>query len=193
MTEQDQQTDETDLDTLASEKAPIRSFRLFRRKGKPSWKQRAVFYSVSLSAIAVLALLAMPNFIGAGGGCGGSPLNGTRANAHTLQTMIETYGVDTGGVYPANLQELEIEAKREDQGWSPYWKELTNPYTQYTGYGKAFTDAGQPPVEGIVLYQPVLQTAQHGKTEVLGYAVYAYKSDTERIQDQGRDFFLSNS
>ena len=40
---------------------------------------------------------------------------------HTLQTMVETYAVDWGGLYPPNLAALEAEARRPDRG---YWKEL---------------------------------------------------------------------
>lgn len=45
-----------------------------------------------------------------------------KANAHTLQTMVETYAVDTNGDYPADLDVLKKEA--EAQG---YWRSLTNP------------------------------------------------------------------
>jgi len=41
-----------------------------------------------------------------------------------VQTMVETYGVDWGGVYPANVAELYKEATGSD---NPYFKEVVNP------------------------------------------------------------------
>lgn len=45
-------------------------------------------------------------------------------NMHTLQTMLETYAVDWGGVYPENIKALKNEAVAGE-----YWKNIENPYT----------------------------------------------------------------
>ncbi|MEZ0374867.1 MAG: DUF3352 domain-containing protein [Candidatus Sericytochromatia bacterium] len=47
-----------------------------------------------------------------------------RANMHTLQTMVETYGVDHEGLYPHSLAELEKAARNSSYN---YWKTLSNP------------------------------------------------------------------
>lgn len=55
-----------------------------------------------------------------------SPYTKTRkvkANTYTIQVMLETYAVEWQGVYPQNIKELEIDAKKNH-----YWKDLVNPY-----------------------------------------------------------------
>lgn len=51
-------------------------------------------------------------------------VSSVKANMHTLQTMIETYAVDTGGVYPSNMSELYQDATKNSYY---YWRELDNP------------------------------------------------------------------
>jgi hypothetical protein len=47
---------------------------------------------------------------------------------HTVQTMLETYGVDWGGSYPATFKQLEKEARRAS---NPYWKEFRQPFYDF--------------------------------------------------------------
>lgn len=92
-----------------------------------------------------------------------SPVN---ENMHTLQVMVETYGVDWGGMYPPNLDTLSKEAKKSD-----YWKELENPVTG--GQGKALDDygafKGQAAQAGEVFYEPIRQDGQ-----ITSYRIYGY-------------------
>ncbi len=110
-----------------------------------------------------------------------------KANAHTLQTMVETFGVDHGGLYPEDMTSLLKAAKGENA----YWKDVTNPLTQQSGIGKAldsfsnFKRQGFPvSAAGQVFYEPL------GKRQSLdpknpklggypGYRVYAYLSEGE--------------
>lgn len=114
-----------------------------------------------------------------------------KANMHSLQTMIETYGVDWGGTYPENLHILVKEAQ---QNSNPYWKELTNPFTQQTGIGQqgAMLDfanyrAGNPLNQGLVIYESSPSKSL--------YFIYGVDAQGNWVQDQSRNeaFYLSNS
>ncbi len=126
-----------------------------------------------------LIVLAIPNFIGT---CC-SEIASVKANAHTLQTMIETYGVDNGGVYPHSLGALYQEAKQGD-----YWKEPRNPASQEAGPGKSFQEAGYPPMPGAVTYQPVFDKNNHITT----YRIQAYDFNGKWVKEKEKIFTLSN-
>lgn len=51
-------------------------------------------------------------------------LSSIKANMHSVKTIIETYAVDWGGIYPSNTSELIQEAKSKN-----YWKTITNSLT----------------------------------------------------------------
>lgn len=53
-----------------------------------------------------------------------SMLSSIKANAHTVQTAMETYAVDWEGIYPSNTSGLIQEAKSKN-----YWKTITNSLT----------------------------------------------------------------
>lgn len=59
-----------------------------------------------------------------------------RANMHALQTLVETYFVETGR-YPIELLDLK---KAADKAEDPYWKDFFNPFTGGIGSGKAYDD-----------------------------------------------------
>ncbi|PIQ25643.1 hypothetical protein COW36_21615 [bacterium (Candidatus Blackallbacteria) CG17_big_fil_post_rev_8_21_14_2_50_48_46] len=119
-------------------------------------------------------------------------LSSVKANMHTLQTMVETYGVDFAGTYPPHLAVLEEEAKKTG-GYSPYWKELTNPFTGKVGMGQrgALMDykdyTPSPDFAGMVLYQ-----VDPGENPTK-YWIYGVDQKGELIQDRGSVFVLSNS
>ncbi|MFN8672197.1 MAG: hypothetical protein U0457_08990 [Candidatus Sericytochromatia bacterium] len=58
-------------------------------------------------------------------------------NMHTLQTAIETFGVDNYSYYPKNLDDLFKEANEVS---TPYWKILTNPINKKIDKNNAFAD-----------------------------------------------------
>lgn len=110
------------------------------------------------------------------------------ASMHVFQTMIETYAVDWGGVYPNSVAELRAEATA---GTAPYWKELKNPLTGETGEGKAYLDfsnfeAGDPGQKGLVLYK-------HFPDDQTRYEIVGVDEEGWLYQQEGQDYLLSNS
>lgn len=83
-------------------------------------------------------------------------ISSVKANMHTLQTMIETYAVDWGGMYPQTLEQIYAEARQPGR---EYWKDFSNPATGAKGLGLALAnaDAFSPggAYSGMVLYQAV--------------------------------------
>lgn len=80
---------------------------------------------VVIVIIGILIAVALPNFVGAQDRAKEASLKG---NMRTFQTLLETYAVDWGGVYPNNMPAFEAEGIARD-----YWKEIVNPYTQVAG------------------------------------------------------------
>src|SRR5688572_7863999 len=63
---------------------------------------------VVIVIIGILVAIALPNFIGA---TDRAKLANVKSNAHTAQTILESYGVDFGGKYPDNVANLKTEAQ----------------------------------------------------------------------------------
>lgn len=121
-----------------------------------------------------------------------------KANMHTLQSIVETYAVDWGGVYPRDIEALKLEAT---QAGRDYWKDFTNPYTGKSGEGLSYGDAShvwlqkqggilRPHADeaGLVLYAPVKDCRG-----IVKYFVYGLDKEGQTVKDKGRDFVLSNS
>ncbi len=148
------------------------------------------------------------NLVGAGIGCfiifillntaiqhrpydGRSKLSSVKANMHTLQTVVETYAVDWGGVYAPNLTALKYEGTRPGR---EYWKEFTNPFTAKSGAHLSYsnnlppTDQPNPLQKGQVIYVPVISDGP-----IIRYYIYGLDKNGGRIQDKGGDLTLSNS
>jgi prepilin-type N-terminal cleavage/methylation domain-containing protein len=105
-------------------------------------KQLAGFTLVELMVviviIGILVAIALPNFIGA---TDRARLASVKANAHTVQAMVETYSVDNNNRYPLNVARLESEARS-----AGYWKTLSNPFDEtwaaLVDYSGTFTVGG---------------------------------------------------
>lgn len=155
------------------------------------WLSLGAGSALSLASLMIMLPKLMPAC-----GCGGPSV---KANMHTLQTMVETYAVDWGGLYPDNLETLQREAQNTD---TAYWKDLINPIPQQTkekllfwehevtkadlrGLGYSIINEGQPVRPGSVSYLPEANQTR--------YWIYGYNKDGQRIQNQGHDFALSNS
>lgn len=116
-----------------------------------------------------------------------STTNKVRSNMHTIQTTLETYAVDWGGVYPSNAEGLIQEAKNKQ-----YWSNLKNPFADYEPISKTlpalinYSDYNQAKntlnykgvtlqnkgnLKGIVVYQPSIYG--NGYYEVNGFTSYA--------------------
>jgi type II secretory pathway pseudopilin PulG len=105
-----------------------------------------------------------------------------KTNMHSLQTLVETYGVDWGTEYPTDLRVLETEAKTCE---NPYWKEILNPEKK-----SALLYPGQKSRPYSVEYIPILDKKSK---KIMGYSIYGYDRQGKRLQMNGRDFVLSNS
>ena len=158
---------------------------------------------VVIVIIGILVAIALPNFIGAQDR---AKVSSVKANMHTLQTVVETYAVDWGGVYAdttANLRAEATVAGRE------YWKDFTNPFTSKTGSGAAgaagsYLTANTTPSAvassngamgldstdaGKVIYNPTV----NGAAPIIRYYLYGAGKDGKAIMDKGVPLFLSNS
>lgn len=132
------------------------------------------------------AAIALPNFVGAQDR---AKMSSVKANMHTFQTLLETYAVDYGGVYPENVEELYKEASSPSEDYAPYWKDFNNPYTSETGEGQSYDDysamkdgKGRP---GMVYYQVI----DEDKTR---YKIWGTDKDGNLLKDKGEPFVLSN-
>lgn len=148
---------------------------------------------VVIVIIGILVAIALPNFIGAQDR---AKVSSVKSNMHTLQTIVETYAVDWGGVYAANVSGLNNEATQPGRD---YWKEFTNPFTGTSGLSKSYSDTTgftiqstggvASPVStkaGWVLYDP-------GAAPIVKYFVYGLDKSGSTIRDKGKNFTLSNS
>ena len=148
---------------------------------------------VVIVIIGILVAIALPNFIGAQDR---AKLANVKSNMHTFQTIVETYAVDWGGTYPQNIGEASNQAT---QAANPYWKSLSNPFTNATN---AITDARKPSgtTANEVIVASGTATALQGRTGYLGnssastvYAVYGADKAGNFIKDKGVILTLSNS
>lgn len=141
------------------------------------------FFIVSLLVVFII-FMSLPNFISDGGR---SKVSSVKANAHTLQTMLETYAVDFKGIYPPNIKALEIEAKKNV---NPYWKELKNPFNANTNTALDNFNELSKKVDGTVLYVPVINK----NYEVVKYFIYGVDKNGKSLKEKGNEiFYLTNS
>ncbi len=131
----------------------------------------------------IFAVIAIPNFVGAQER---AQTLSVKANMHTFHTLVETYAVDWGGFYPDSVATLRNEAQNSEY---EYWKEISNPFTDENGEGKAYLDyrsyQSLPEQKGLVLYQ-----ISDDQTE---YQIMGTDKDGQKILDKGQEFILSNS
>lgn len=144
----------------------------------------------------------------------------TKANMHTLQTLIETYAVDHDGHFPQNLAELKQDAQMTGR---EYWKEIYN--TSLDDYRTAFHPAGEG--QSYMLFKDYQQKKWHlfkpaySLHTILGlrldlswgwppppygngmvlydfvsrhrYFIYGTESQGLLLKDKGQNFVLGNS
>ena len=122
-----------------------------------------------------------------------------KANMHTLQTTVETYGVDWAGLYPSTLTELKKEAAARG-----YWKEFKNPVTSKTGIGQSGNmidfskyntlKSNPESLKGLVVYQSskckLDKAAKRNLCE--SYNIYGLDEKGKLIQLEGKNFVLNN-
>ena len=143
---------------------------------------------VVIVIIGILVAIALPNFIAAQDR---AKLSSVKANAHTLQTILETYAVDWGGQYGSNLANNQSEATAKS-----YWKNYKNPFDsnavanedENAAVINATTGIGTTLTAGAVILN--LGTT----TPYTKYFLYGgSKTANTAIVDKGTVFYLSNS
>ncbi len=136
-----------------------------------------------------------------------SPASSTKANMFTLQTTLETYGVDWGGMYPATLSELHQAATTAS---NPYWKDAIRPGSQVDKQASAFADfEAQTQAEEVRRRDPYTEwlgirfyTYAKARSRFLvlyqsesptRFFIYGLNGDGQILTDKGEPLVLSNS
>lgn len=151
---------------------------------------------VVIVIIGILVAIALPNFISAQDR---AKLSSVKANMHTIQTTVETYAVDWGGVYGNFLSNINTEAVNKN-----YWKEFKNPFTGTQGANEswinnaaaaaAFTVTNGNGVAaaitkgGATFYESIDTSGTRTKYFIYG----GDKKDGSCIVDKGQPFSLTN-
>ena len=134
---------------------------------------------VVIVIIGILVAIALPNFIGA---TDRAKIANVKSNAHTFQTILESYAVDFNGFVPSTVAGLQQEAQT-----GAYWKQLVNPFDGLTTTStETFNAAGNLVNGGAVGYNQPDPTKNK-------YYIYGSDKNKIRIKDKGADFVLSNS
>lgn len=141
---------------------------------------------VVIVIIGILVAIALPNFIGAQDR---AKISSVKANMHTFQTIVETYGVDYGGVYPDDVSTLYTAANDTTQGTSAYWKDFSNPFTSTSGDGQSYQDAGgDADATAIGMVEYSTDTTSNAQ-----YWIYGGGKTVGSVKDKGNNFILTNS
>lgn len=134
---------------------------------------------VVIVIIGILVAIALPNFMGA---TDRAKVANTKANMHTGQTMMETYAIDWGGLYPDSTTNLLNEA-----GSNNYLKTFRNPIGTGNAYETAsatITTSANTYTKGAVYYNFDSATR---------YYIYGADSSGKAIKDKGNLFYLTNN
>lgn len=131
---------------------------------------------VVIVIIGILVAIALPNYIGA---TDRARLANVKANAHTVQAMVETYSVDNQNRYPIDVAHLQSEAR--DSG---YWKDIKNPFDE--SWAALVDYSGTFSLGGVVGYEMSDALAQK-------YFVYCADRLMRPITVHGQTHVLSNS
>lgn len=152
---------------------------------------------INFIGIGFLLAIMMPGFVA---NEDRAKISSVKANMHTLQTMLETYAVDNDGIYPKDIKELELTAKK-----NKYWSDYKNPYKnnktnldldnsisnlEKTIKCISFFDTYDIPA-GVVLYNPIFDN--HKKiTKYYLYGTGFYDNERIIIKDRSKFFYLTN-
>lgn len=106
----------------------------------------------------------------------------TKTNMHAFQTVVEIYAVNYNGQYPMSVEQLTAESSLRDER---ALHQMRNAYGYGAGLHKSYTDesAGQK-VPGVVSLQ---LDGPH-----VGYTLYGYDKDRNKIGSKGVVYMLSN-
>lgn len=150
---------------------------------------------VVIVIIGILVAIALPNFIGAQDR---AKISSVKANMHTVQTMLETYGVDWGGTYPSTVGTGPAPGSgligESLNASNPYYKDFVNPFTSQ-GMGTTGSTPGSSLIDITATTTAVGNIGRTG-LEAVGttkYFLYGFDKVGAVIKDKGTAFSLSNS
>ncbi|PIQ24494.1 hypothetical protein COW36_24590 [bacterium (Candidatus Blackallbacteria) CG17_big_fil_post_rev_8_21_14_2_50_48_46] len=148
---------------------------------------------VVIVIIGILVAIALPNFIGAQDR---AKISSIKANMHTVQTMLETYGVDWGGTYPIGATAPADLITESRTASNPYYKDFVNPFTSQ-GMGatggtasNSFTTITATTAAAANIGRVLLDA---GVTSNTKYYLYGGDKVGALLKDKGNNFYLSNS
>lgn len=160
---------------------------------------------VVIAIIGILVAIALPNFIGS---MDRAKVSSVKANMHTFQMMLETYGVDWGGTYPPNLFQLSTEATSKS-----YAKAYSNPFSGVSlsmsntavgqGVAEVTTGLGAPGswtsnavyagTGGTACYGQVIYRRSVALENFTRYTIYGLDKNALFIKNKGVIMALSNN
>lgn len=107
---------------------------------------------------------------------------GTKTNMHAFQTMVEMYAVSYNGNYPKTVQELSQDSLSQIE---KTLSAMSNTHGHGSGVDKSYTNE----VGGVKL--PGIVSMQFDSVS-LGYTLYGYDSNANKIESKGVTYLLSN-
>ncbi|HEY9841782.1 MAG TPA: hypothetical protein V6D23_15075 [Candidatus Obscuribacterales bacterium] len=102
---------------------------------------------------------------------GSARFRGVKPYMENLQNMVETYAVDSGGLFPENLAALEAAASKPD---TYYWRELNRPrgrgfFHDLPPGASLVLLPGETPRPDSISYKPIMQAGKPCGYEIEGY------------------------
>jgi len=117
---------------------------------------------------------------------------------HTMQTIVETYAVDWGGVYADNFETLYKEANIQGKA---YWKDFVNPFNpseknNVLDYEIYLISSDKSKFKGTILYyvDSNFRKSTYDNTygNYINYRIYGLQNEGNLLNENGKIFYLSN-
>lgn len=106
----------------------------------------------------------------------------TKTNMHAFQTVVEIYAVNYNGIYPASVSQLAAESTLNNER-TLY--QMRNAYGYGAGINNSYTDeSNATKVPGVVSFQ--------FDGAGVGYTLYGYNKNSNKIGSKGVTYMLSN-
>lgn len=106
----------------------------------------------------------------------------TKTNMHAFQTVVEIYAVNYNGSYPSSVGQLVADSTLRDERTL---HQMRNAHGYGSGLHKSYTDESESTkVPGVVSFQ--------FDGAGVGYTLYGYNKDSNKIGSKGVTYTLSN-